>query len=476
MRKRFDFNPALNLTPIEKVELPLKSRDELAPILRSLQWIFVTDELNEEVFKLVSKDVIGSKKATGRPGMDLWHILVLSSVRVGLDVDYDRLESLANYHELVRLMLGVEDIWNNKQFKYNTLRDNLSLLKEKTLKKINTLVANYGRILINKGKFGKMQLKVDSYVFESNVHFPTDLNLTWDCIRKCIELILKDNDLCCVGGWRKHQYWMTDLKSKYRSCACAVFSGGKNKQQRVLEKTSIFLEGCIKLANKVERTLYLGALLHGKICVDIEHYKHLLQKHIDLVARRLLNGEKIPHGEKLFSIFEQHTEWITKGKKHPPVELGHRLMITTEENGLIMDYKVMINEVDSEQIEPLFKRLRENYGKDSIATFSSDKGFSSKPNKGYALQYVDELCMPKKGKRNKFETEEEHQKAFIKLRKKHSAIESNINCLEHHGLNRCPDKGINAYKRYAGLGVLAYNLHKIGNFLIQEDRKQIKAA
>ena len=84
--------------------------------------------------------------------------------------------------------------------------------------------------------------------------------------------------------------------------------------------------------------------------------------------------------------------------------------------------------------------------------------------------------MPKKGKRNKAETEEETQKEFVKLRKKHSAIESNINCLEHHGLNRCPDKGINAYNRYAGVGVLAFNLHKMGNLLIKEELKINKAS
>ena len=84
--------------------------------------------------------------------------------------------------------------------------------------------------------------------------------------------------------------------------------------------------------------------------------------------------------------------------------------------------------------------------------------------------------MPKKGKRNRAETEEESQKQFGKLRKKHSAVESNINCLEHHGLDRCPDKGINAYMRYAGIGVLAYNLHKIGNFIIKQKLKKNKAA
>jgi transposase, IS5 family len=475
MRKRFDVNPVLNLTPIEKVRLPLKSRDELPPILAGLQWIFITPEINEQVFDLISKDVLGGRKNTGRPGMDLWHILVLASVRLGLDIDFDKLEDLANHHKLIRLILGVDDIWHSISFKYNTVRDNISLVKDDTLYQINAIVANYGRRLHNNGKDKKMCLKTDSYVFESNVHFPTDLNLAWDCIRKCITMISEDEKLCRLGGWRKHAQWMSKLKSKYRSCSCTVFSGGKNKEQRVRIKTIDLLEGCIKLSEKIEKTLTAGSFC-GITRIDIEYFHSLLKKHIDLITRRLLNGEKIPHEEKLFSVFETHTEWLTKGKKHPSVELGHRLLITTDENDMIIDYKVMIDECDSDQVYDLIQRIEKNYGENSIYSMSFDKGFSSKPNREYAKKHAEYICMPKKGKRNKLETEEERQVQFVKLRHKHSAVESNINCLEHHGLDRCPDKGINGYTRYAGVGILAYNLHKIGNFLTAQKLKEEKVA
>ncbi len=78
--------------------------------------------------------------------------------------------------------------------------------------------------------------------------------------------------------------------------------------------------------------------------------------------------------------------------------------------------------------------------------------------------------MPKRGKRNSQEQAREHQPSFVALRRKHSAIESDINCLEHHGLDRCPDKGLPGFKRYVGFGVLAYNLHKIGQRLLARRR------
>jgi hypothetical protein len=84
--------------------------------------------------------------------------------------------------------------------------------------------------------------------------------------------------------------------------------------------------------------------------------------------------------------------------------------------------------------------------------------------------YIPEVIMPKRGKRNQHQTERESARSFRRLRHQHHAVESDINCLEHHGLDRCPDKGLEGYKRYAGLGVLAYNLHKIGQRLIEKQR------
>ena len=84
--------------------------------------------------------------------------------------------------------------------------------------------------------------------------------------------------------------------------------------------------------------------------------------------------------------------------------------------------------------------------------------------------------MPKRGRLSEADKEREGHKKFKELRNKHNAIESNINCLEHHGLNRCPDKSIYGYERYVGFGVLAYNLHKIGNKLLEKRRQFKKAA
>jgi transposase, IS5 family len=99
------FQIQLGQTTIEKIQIPLKSRDEMPPILAGLQWIFLTPEVNEAVFQVLEKKLQGGKKQTGRPGMDLWHILVLGVTRLGLDCDFDRLEYHANFDSLLREIL-----------------------------------------------------------------------------------------------------------------------------------------------------------------------------------------------------------------------------------------------------------------------------------------------------------------------------------------------------------------------------------
>ena len=194
---------------------------------------------------------------------------------------------------------------------------------------------------------------------------------------------------------------------------------------------------------------------------------------MDLILRRLLKGETIEASEKIHSIFEEHTEWISKGKRNPSVELGHLLLITTDQHQFIIDYKVMENEKDAAQIQPLTERVEKLYPNKKIYSHSFDKGFYSKLNYEVLKRTnTENVILPKKGKLNKEEKQRESDKTFKSLRNAHSAIESNINMLEHHGLNRCPDKGVRGYKRYVGLSVLAYNLHILGNHLIAQQRKK----
>src|SRR6185436_14235143 len=217
MRRRFEVQLALGRTPIERIHIPLKSRDELPPILAGLQWVFQTPEVNEKIFVVLEAKLMEGKKATGRPGMDLWQILVLGVVRLGLDCDYDRLEDMANHHTLLRQMMGLSPMRaaEEKPFHHKTLSQNVCQVDEELLAQINAIIVQAGRALFKKkGDDGTIRAKADSYVVETNVHFPTDLNLLWDAQRKCAELLIPLVKCHQLGGWRKAKAWRSRLKSQ----------------------------------------------------------------------------------------------------------------------------------------------------------------------------------------------------------------------------------------------------------------------
>lgn len=476
MRQLFPAQPDLQITPIEKIRLPLKSRDELPPLLAGLQWLWMHPTLKAEIFALLEVKILAGKQATGRTGMDLWQILVLGVVRLGLDADWDRLEHIANYDTLVRQMLGLPATpWDDeaKRFGHQTLRDNVALLDDELLGQINARIAAAGReVFAKKGgaPVAALEVKVDTYVLETDVHFPTDLNLLWDAGRKCVDLIVKYRDQFgyALPGWRKAKAWRRQLKACERVASQIVYRGGPNKATRVKRTVRDYLAVGWELSAKVRESL-------SSLCdqpVDLAHWEALeyfhrmLDKHLDLVGRRLLKEETIPAHEKVFSLFEPHTEWIQKGKQRPNVELGHRLLIATDQHPLIQDYEVAAGVADVDRSIPVADRLLGRFGPGHVASLSFDKGFTRTEDRELLSLYVPTVVMPKRGKKNAAETERENEKQFVALRKQHSAVESQINSLEHHGLNRCLDAGIQGYLRYVGYGVMSYNLHVIGRELL----------
>jgi IS5 family transposase len=480
MRKRFESQIELGQTPIEKVAIPLRSRDELPPVLAGLQWIFRTPAINQSVFELLEKKVVGDKQGhTGRPGMDLWHILVLGVVRLGLDCDYDRIEHIANHDSLVRQIMGLPQfaVADKGLFHHRTISENICHIDEALLAQINAIVVRHGQPLLKKKAGEKLEIKTDSYVLETDVHYPTDANLLWDAARKSIDILTSLCEEQGVSGWRKQASWKKHIKIAKRICEKAAAGGGANKAERVQTTARAYLDAATALEEKINTSIItlrgtpLTVLQRIRLAQADYFHTHLI-RHMDLLQRRLIGGETIPHEEKVFSLFEEHTELIRKGKVMPPVEFGHRLLISTEQHGLIVDYKVMGSGSEPAEVVPNADRLLLRFEKGSIQSISYDQGFSSAGDRELLELYIPEVIMPKKGRKREADEDRETTKRWKKLRDRHSAVESNINSLEHHGLGRCLDKGLHGYERCVGFGVLAYNLHKIGAKLLEKAARQ----
>lgn len=137
---------------IARIKFDLRSRDDIPRILRGLQHVYTNVPLREAIFSLLDNHVAPTaNKQTGRPGMELWKILVCGVVRLDLNIDYDRLQELVNKHIDVRQMLG-HGTFNEESYSLQTLKDNLRLLTPELLDEINQLIVNGGHILVKKKK------------------------------------------------------------------------------------------------------------------------------------------------------------------------------------------------------------------------------------------------------------------------------------------------------------------------------------
>jgi len=477
MRKRFDLQMKIGQTPISEIYINPKSKNSLDQLVASLKEIYCNEEYNEKIFNIIEGYMPKVDNRNGRPGMNLWTIFVLAQVRMCLGASYDMLHNLSNNHRLLRKLIGIVDEYGVESFtfEYQNIYDNVSKLSDAMLVEINDVIIEFGhREVFKKKGSTALHLKTDSFVLESNVHFPTDYNLLWDCARKCLDTVgifLKKYPR--VSGWRKLRNWRSELKSLMRNVGRVSNVGGKNKEEKLKRVTFLYLEKCRLLLSKLsfgkEHLPLNDEIDLANHCI-LEEYIRLMIKHVDLVERRIIKGESIDHGEKMMSIFEPYTEWVAKGKFRPSVELGKKISITSDQFGLILFHKIMNNEQDRDIVVELADKIRNKYKQ--IASISLDKGHWNKENKELLELEIPLVVLPKLGRRTVEEKEFEESKKFKRLKNKHSAIESNINELEQRGLDRCPVRGYFHFCNYVAMGICAYNLKKIGKKILENQSKE----
>lgn len=306
----------------------------------------------------------------------------------------------------------------------------------------------------------------------TDVHFPTDINLLWDATRKTLQLTRRLCELTGAEGWRQTAHNLKKVKSQYRSVQKLrdkEKKGGIKSSDGTITATQTYIDSCAELFNRatVTATPLRTDLLFGGLAEEILYFIEQGKKQIDQICRRCFKGETIPHDEKVFSIFEPHTEWIVKGKAGISQELGLRVCIVETSDRFILHHMVMEQQTDDQVAVRITRETKERFP--ALRSCSYDKGFHSPQNQKELRKELDFVVLPKKGRRCSEEQAHEGSERFGELRRKHSAIESAINALEHHGLDRCNDFGIDGFKRYVALSIVARNIHRLGSILHERE-------
>jgi len=479
MRKTIEKQMQIGEVAIEDVEIDLSSRDEIPKILIGLQNLYKNREIREQVFKAL-EEIILKDMNNGRPGMLLWRILVLGVLRLSCNWDYDKLQDIANNHKTLRQLLG-HPTHSDYQYALQTLKDNISLFTPDLLDSINQIVVNFGHEIIGKKPGDELRGSCDSSVVETNTHYPTDINLLWDAMRKTILIIMALCDELGLTGWRKGIFNLKKVKKLFNHAQRLKKSRSKDenkqkeKEQAIVKAHKVYIKFCKSIIDRVDEIIQSISTTDIILMVKLDEIKGYIKharRQIDQIERRVVEGEKIPHHEKVFSIFEEFTRMIKKGKAGVPQQFGLPVCFVKDQYGFILHHYVMEKEIDQDVAVPIVKEVKNRFPDFNSCSF--DKGFHTPYNQEELKKIIDNVILPRKGKLSAINKEIENSDDFKEARRKHAAVESSISALQNHGLDRCPDRGLEGFKRYVALGVLARNIQILGHTIQQREYKRLQ--
>lgn len=482
MRKPFDAQRRLDCSAVVDVELNVNCRDEIVPILKALQHIYSQTSVRDEILRAAEKDVNGSSsRRLGRNGMDYWQIVVLAAVRLGCNLNYDKLQDLAEQHRALRQIMGIGD-WQGDEkettFDWRRIHRNVCLIRPETIGRINQTIVAAGHCVAPEAA---KRVRADSFVAETNIHYPTESSLIHDGLRKVIGICVTLAGVVGMAGWRQHKHLEKRSKKLARDIGRVSARKGANYQIRLrrgYEALLHFSNNILDRADELQEVALDSADFEAAaLSADLAVFMQRTRQVCNTARRRVLEGEEIPNEDKLFSIFEPHTQLYKRGKAGEPVQLGRLALIYEDAAGFIVHYQVLRRDAHDRDVVVQQTRLAQEKLGDRIEQISFDRGFHSPQNQRDLETIVRQVCLPKPGAIQAEQQAQAASIAFHRARQRHPGIEAAIGALQSgNGLKRSRDRSEPGFERYFGLGVLGRNLHVLGKLLIAQEHPDSKAA
>jgi hypothetical protein len=480
MRKPFSKQSRLDCRTVLDVELNLDCRDEIIPILAALQRIYSQPDLRDTILDLVARDVnADSRDDCGREGMDYWQILVLAAVRIGCNLNYDKLHDLAEQHRALRHIMGIGDWDEDTSFNWKRIRNNVCLLRPETIEQISHLIVATGHELKPEAA---QQARADSFVVQTDVHYPTESSLILDGVRLILGLCVLLAGRFDLDGWRQHEHLLGRVKKLARNIARISSRKGPHYQKRLKKPYRGLLARTGKILRRARALcdeLQLRPLSPPEQA-QLDRLKTFIERTEQVCGtarRRVLCGETVPNEEKLFSLFEPHTQPYKRGKAGEPVQFGRLVMIYEDAAGFITHHHVLPRDAQDRDVVVEQTRIVQERLQGRIEEASFDRGFHSPENQEKLAQIIQHPCLPKPGAKQSAEQQSGAGLKFHRARQRHPGVESAIGALQSgNGLKRCRDRTELGFERYVALAILGRNLHTLGKLVIEQENAACEAA
>lgn len=460
-------DPQLSFADLELRHLGL----QLDPALRG-----ITDFLDDHpaLIEQVRLDLVRGLKnpSTGRDGItpsQTLRALILMRVK---NWDYRELRERINDGYTLR---SFTDFDSHRVPKHDAFNRAFHRLTPQTLETINQAVI---QAAVELGLEDGKKLRVDTTVVETNIHYPTDASLLWDSVRTITRLVGKLHEKLPSGvqGFtdrtRSARRRMQEIE---RMTAQQRHEQQQSKYReliRITEQVVRNVRQVVETTKEIDGMEVMDGLVIDQLRKQITSYCELGEKVIQQTRRRVMQGEQVPSEEKIYSIFESHTDLIKRGKARKPVEFGHKVFLAESAQGLITDYQVLEgNPADSVHVRPSLDRHQKIFHQPPYL-YAGDRGFHSAENQEECRKAgVSEECIPQRGGKKTAEREAfERSPRFKKGQRFRVGIEGRISVLiRGRGMKRCLAKGRERFEVLVGAAVLTNNLMRIAELL--QDRK-----
>jgi len=447
----------------------------LDPLLQSIL-AFLDDHAT--LVEQVRQDLVRGLKNpnTGRDGItaaQTLRSLILMRVK---NWDYRELRERINDGHTLRTFT---DFDSHRVPQHDAFNRAFNRLTPATIEAINRAVV---QAAVQLGLEDGKHLRVDTTVVETDIHFPTDATLLWDTVRSVTRLVKELHQRLPRGvqGFtnrtRSARRHMQELE---RMTAQERHTQQEPRYRELLRITQQVLESArqmVKKTGKVKGVDATASLMIDQIRRQITAYCDLGDRVIDQTRRRVIDGAQVPAEEKVYSIFESHTDLIKRGKARKPVEFGHKVFLAESARGLITDYRVLDgNPADTSQVQASLQRHQQTFHC-APDLYAADRGFYSAENLDECEKAgVSQVSIPQRGGQKTAERETlERSPSFKKGQRFRVGIEGRISVLfRGRGMKRCRARGRERFEVLVGAAVLANNLLRIAEML--RNRKPARA-
>jgi IS5 family transposase len=445
--------------PVNLCQLIPELRLEMEPALQALDQLLDDDEIFLRIKADLSKRRPNSARL-GRRSTPVEVILRMLVVRRLYDWSFEATERNVSDSLLLRQFCRLY---------LEAAPDDTTLIRWAKLIGADTLEGLNERVVVlafERKVTRARKLRTDATVVETNISHPTDSGLLNDGVRVLGRLMGKAKEILGASGevFRNRSRSAKRLGRSIAEGARRRGEEAKEASKAAYERLIGVARASLKQASKVQQMLRSEeARLSGRLADELARFEGLLERVVEQSGRRVLKGQSVAAGEKVVSLFEEHTAIIARGKASKKTEFGRKVWLEEVEGGIVSGYRILEgNPSDEKQLQPSLENHQRLFGRPPWLV-AADRGVYSPQNEQAAWRRgVKRVALSKKGAKNEERQHHERQGWFRRARRFRAGIEGRISVMKRRGyLGRCREKGEEGFGRWVGWGVLTSNLHAI---------------